>query len=138
VCYYCAVAERGKVHVLVVDDEESIRTLLADALTEEGYEPRTAASAHEALAAVDRRVPDVIVLDMRMPDDGPRFKADLRRRSLHAPIVATSASREGAQWAAALGAPFIAKPFVLDDFFSKLRFALAEEEPDRSSEGEFL
>ena len=67
------MAERAKVHVLVVDDEESLRTLLADALAEEGYEPRTAGSADEALAAVDRRVPDVIVLDMRMPDDGQRF-----------------------------------------------------------------
>jgi DNA-binding NtrC family response regulator len=131
VCYYCRVAKRAKVDVLVVDDEEPIRALLADALKEEGYDPRTAASADEALAAVDRRTPDVIVLDMRMPDDGPRFKAELKRRSLNAPIVATSASREGAQWAAALGAPFVAKPFVLDDFFSKLRFALADPE-DRS------
>ena len=126
------MAEGAKTYVLVVDDEESIRTLLADALAEEGYEARTAASTNEALSTVDRRVPDVIVLDMRMPDDGPRFKSELRRRSLNAPIVATSASREGAQWAAALGAPFIAKPFVLDDFFSTLRFALAEEDPDRS------
>ena len=84
----------------------------SEALGLEGYVIETAGSASEALAAVGRHVPDLILLDMRMPDDGPLFEAELRRRSLRAPIIATSASAEGPKWAAEIGVRFLPKPSI--------------------------
>ena len=83
-----------KPYVLVIDDD-SIRTLLHDALVDDGYEVRSAGTTRDALALVAERIPDAIMLDMRMPDDGPEFKRELDRRTLDAPIIAMSASLEG-------------------------------------------
>ena len=113
-------------HILVVDDDDSIRALLADALTDEGYTVEAAGTTDAALAAVAHRPPDAIVLDMRMPNDGPQFKAELIRRSLHAPIVAMSATIDGRQWAQTMGVPFVGKPFELEDVSSALRLVLSE------------
>jgi DNA-binding NtrC family response regulator len=111
--------------VLIVDDDESIRALLLDALRDDGYEVDAAASAGAALAAVDRDTPDVIVLDMRMHDDGPAFQQELAKRSLHAPIIAMSASVDGESWAKAIDARYLRKPFLIDDVLSAVRAALA-------------
>jgi CheY-like chemotaxis protein len=56
-----------KTRVLVVDDDENMRTLLTLSLQAFEYEVETAAGADEALAAIARRLPDVIVLDVMMP-----------------------------------------------------------------------
>src|SRR4030042_3175017 len=53
--------------ILVVDDEESIRDLLKEELTEEGYWVHTAGSAKEALDRVERLPLDLVILDIRMP-----------------------------------------------------------------------
>ena len=55
--------------VLVVDDEKNIRTLYETELIEEGYEVTTASSAKEALSFLDKENFDVVVLDIRMPDE---------------------------------------------------------------------
>ena len=102
--------------VLVVDDDPTLRRLIEEALSFEGYRIEAASTTAEALATVDANVPNAIVLDMKMPDDGPRFTSELRKRSLNAPIIAMSASREGAKWAAQIQAhAFLAKPFDVDD-----------------------
>jgi DNA-binding NtrC family response regulator len=111
-------------YVLVVDDDAAIRGLVAQALEFEGFQIETAGTTDEALATVKERAPQLIVLDMKMPDDGPRFEAELKKRSLHAPIVATSASLEGPQWAASIGAhAFLAKPFDIADLRTAVRSA---------------
>jgi CheY-like chemotaxis protein len=103
-------------YVLVVDDDAAIRGLVEEALAFEGYRTETAPTTDEALATVDERTPQLIVLDMKMPDDGPRFEAELKKRSLRAPIIATSASTEGPQWAEEIGAhAFLSKPFDIED-----------------------
>src|SRR5690606_3137229 len=55
-------------HILVVDDESAIRGLLTEILTEEGYEVEAAANAAEARAARANRAPDLVLLDIWMPD----------------------------------------------------------------------
>ena len=102
--------------MLVVDDDAAIRGVVEDALVTEGYSIETASTTDEALATVDERTPQLIVLDMKMPDDGPRFEAELKKRSFRAPIIATSASIEGPHWAEAIGAhAFLSKPFDIED-----------------------
>jgi two-component system phosphate regulon response regulator PhoB len=58
---------RGSIHVLVVDDEPDIRQLVALALRGAGYAVTTAGSGVAAIAAVERRLPDAMVLDVMMP-----------------------------------------------------------------------
>src|ERR1700746_2617733 len=55
-------------HILVVDDEADIRGLLKEILSEEGYEVDVAANAAQARASRARQIPDLVLLDIWMPD----------------------------------------------------------------------
>jgi DNA-binding response OmpR family regulator len=105
--------------VLVVDDDDGIRSVLGDALREEGYDVRDARDGDEALAVISRWPPDVIALDLRLPRvRGEVFTREARRRRL-APAAATlviSAEPAAPMIASQLGASFMRKPFDLDDF----------------------
>src|SRR5688572_30315321 len=57
-------------HLLLVDDEEALRSVVAERLTEEGFEVTQAADGKAALKALDRFAFDVIVSDLRLPVDG--------------------------------------------------------------------
>ena len=70
-------------HILVVDDEADIRGLLKEILSEEGYEVDVAANAAQARASRARQVPDLVLLDIWMPDvDGIARVVGGRRRWL--------------------------------------------------------
>ena len=105
------------VRVLVVDDEPGIRETVTAMLEIEGYDVSEARDGAEALAQVEARQPDVILLDMRMPVlDGWGFAAELRARELAIPIVVMTAARDAARWAGEIAATaFVAKPFGFDD-----------------------
>jgi CheY-like chemotaxis protein len=111
--------------ILVVDDERDIRSTVAEMLEVEGYAVDLAANGADALEVVERRAPDVILLDMRMPVlDGWGFAAELRRRGRQIPIVVMTAARDAVRWAdeiAASGA--VAKPFGFDDLLRAVREA---------------
>jgi len=121
---FSRVERGGEARVLIVDDDESIRQTLTEAFRDDGYDVDAVDSARAALESVRRRPPDVILLDMRMPDDGPAFEAALRKGSCDAPIIAMSASLEGENWARAIDAKYVKKPFTLDDVFAAVRAAL--------------
>jgi PAS domain S-box-containing protein len=71
----------GPAHVLVVDDNASARRWLADVLTAEGLQVSEARSGPEALAQLERQVPDLLLLDLMMPGmDGFRVVEEVRRR----------------------------------------------------------
>jgi two-component system, OmpR family, response regulator len=55
-------------HLLIVDDEENLRSMLAAALRHHGFEVSTAANGRDALTAVDDKSPDLVVLDVMLPD----------------------------------------------------------------------
>jgi CheY-like chemotaxis protein len=107
--------------VLVVDDDDTIRDTIADALELEGYTVARARHGEEALSHVRAAPPRVIVIDLMMPImDGWTFVEQCRAESLCAgvPIVVVSAShnlRSAAQRLTANGvSAVIAKPFSLD------------------------
>ncbi|MCO5166021.1 MAG: response regulator [Planctomycetes bacterium] len=77
---------RGK--VLVVDDHEDGRLVLADLLTGEGFEPAAAATASEALDLMATFAPDVVVLDLLMPQTGGLQLAPELRRRERVPLLA--------------------------------------------------
>ena len=115
--------------VLVVDDEPEITRALRSILSGHGYEPTLAATGHEALAALDRRRPDVILLDMVLPDmTGLDVCRAIRvERQIDVPIIVLSAHGEEQIKVQALdlGADdYLTKPFGVAELLARMRVAL--------------
>ncbi len=109
--------------ILIVDDDEEIRSFLGALLEDEGYRVESAEDGLAALEKLDKARPDLILLDIMMPRmDGYSFADALRRRSLKPPIpfiVLSANLRE--QQAKSMGAcSYIAKPFDLFDLLDKV------------------
>jgi CheY-like chemotaxis protein len=103
--------------ILVVDDDQSIRSTVSEILTSEGYAVETAANGAEALLIVGQSHPSLVLLDMRMPIvNGWEFASILRERGIAVPILVMTAAQDAGRWANEIGAQgFLAKPFDLDD-----------------------
>ena len=106
--------------ILVVDDEKNQREILETILSGEGYEVVSAASGQEALDAVARKRPLVILLDMRMPVmDGWAVARALRGQGIDVPIVVMTAAESAKRWADEVGADgYLSKPFGLDELLA--------------------
>ena len=113
--------------VLVVDDEPQIQRFLKPSLRAAGYEVISAVDGSEALKAAATQAPDVILLDLGLPDmDGKDVIAELRTWS-KVPIVVLSARDREAEKIAALdlGADdYVNKPFAIGELMARLRTAL--------------
>jgi two-component system KDP operon response regulator KdpE len=113
--------------ILVVDDEPQIQRFLKPSLTAAGYEVVEAATGAEALKAVATQAPDLVILDLGLPDmDGKEVIASLRGWS-DIPIVILSArDRESEKIAALdLGADdYVEKPFGIGELTARIRTAL--------------
>lgn len=113
--------------ILVVDDEPQIQRFLKPSLTAAGYEVIEAMTGAEALKAVATKAPDLVILDLGLPDmDGKDVIASLRGWS-EVPIVILSArDRESEKIAALdLGADdYVEKPFGIGELTARLRNAL--------------
>ena len=116
-------------HVLIVDDEESICWGLERLLTETGHEVSVAASAEEGLATVDRRPPDLVVLDVRLPGmDGLSAMQHFAAQAGDVPIVVITAfgNLDVAVRAMQQGAfDYLPKPFDLEQAAAVIDRALA-------------
>src|SRR5690349_12124864 len=101
--------------ILVIDDDPSIRETVAEVLADEGYDVRTVTNGAEGLSAIERELPALVLLDMRMPVlDGWGFARTLDERGIRVPIVVMTAAQEARQWAREIGAGWsLAKPFDL-------------------------
>jgi two-component system OmpR family response regulator len=114
--------------VLVVDDEPNIAALLAATLRLTAYDVRTAGTGAEALAAADDFQPDLVVLDVMLPDlDG--FQVAQRLRSSHAvmPVLFLTARDSVEDRIAGLtagGDDYVAKPFSLEEVVLRIRAIL--------------
>jgi two-component system KDP operon response regulator KdpE len=113
--------------VLVVDDEPQIQRFLRPALAAAGYEVIEAASGAEALKAASTRAPDVIILDLGLPDmDGKDVVARLRGWS-DVPVIILSARDRESEKIEALdrGADdYVEKPFGIGELTARIRAAL--------------
>jgi two-component system response regulator MprA len=112
--------------LLVVDDHESARELIADALRGEGYELVFAATGTEASARVAERLPDMALLDVALPGvHGSEVCRQIKALSATTPVVLMSGAlerRELERESNAAGADaFLAKPFFLDELRTVLR-----------------
>jgi two-component system nitrogen regulation response regulator NtrX len=116
--------------VLVVDDEQDIRELVAGILEDEGYEVRSAAGAEEAMAQLRARAPALVILDVWLQGssmDGLQVLDEIRRIDPHLPVLMISGhgTIDTAVAAIQRGAyDFIEKPFNSDRLLVNVRRAL--------------
>ena len=113
--------------VLVVEDDREIRALMQSSLSVEGFEVQTAVSLSEASALLRHSPPDVIVLDLGLPDgDGVQLVREVP--SLHSlPIIVVSARHQEAQKIQLLDAgadDYLTKPFSVGELLARIRVAL--------------
>ena len=122
--------------VLVVDDDPAMRRTLSINLRARDYEVETAGDGRSALQVVDERMPDVVLLDLGLPDlDGVAVLRQLRSFT-QVPVIVVSARTESDDKVEALdlGADdFITKPFSLEELLARVRATsrrVGREEPD--------
>src|SRR5579864_1170038 len=113
--------------VLVVDDEPNILAAVRPLLAGNGYEAITAMSGRAALDAIQREPPDVIVLDLGLPDlDGVEVCRLIREES-PVPIIVLSARAAEGDKVRALDAgadDYVTKPFGAEELLARVRVAL--------------
>jgi len=116
---------RGR--ILLVDDETSIQRSVAPLLRSRGYDVEIASTGAEALRAVSDRAPDLIVLDLGLPDVEGTEVCRRIRQTLNVPIVVLSARGAEADKVNALdlGADdYVTKPFGPEELLARIRVAL--------------
>jgi two-component system, OmpR family, response regulator MprA len=114
--------------ILVVDDDAPIRRMLVRTLEADGYRVESAADGGAALAAVERAVPDALVLDVAMPDlDGLAVCRRLRGKGLALPILLLTARDAVSDRVTGLDAgadDYLVKPFAPEELLARLRALL--------------
>jgi DNA-binding response OmpR family regulator len=132
----CAMSESstGRVVVLVVEDDANIRDLLTDVLTDEGYDVVAAANGGEALGALSTLWPDLVTLDLNLPDltgewvlTKLREQADARKP----PVVVITAKLAIAPEVRNLAEAIVPKPFQLDELLDIIHSFVPLPERDR-------
>jgi two-component system, OmpR family, KDP operon response regulator KdpE len=125
--------------VLVVDDEPQIVRALRINLSARGYDVSTAASGSEALRVAAAAKPDVVVLDLGLPDiDGTTVIEGLRGWT-SVPIIVLSARTDSGDKVSALDAgadDYVTKPFGMDELLARLRAAVRRASATPSASGE--
>src|SRR5262249_5991000 len=110
----------GASHILVVDDEPAILSLVKDVLVGHGYQVETAANGEEALRAMARRQPGLVLVDIHMPVlGGEGFVSEMRSRGLETPVIVLTAGPSAELWARRLGVEgAVQKPFRIRDLIN--------------------
>ena len=117
----------NKYKILVIEDDKSISSFIQTILESNGYQVLTAERCHQGLLVFTSHVPDLVVLDLGLPDmDGTHFIHTVRQNSL-VPILVLSARTEERDKVSALdlGAnDYITKPFSTAELLARVRVAL--------------
>jgi DNA-binding NtrC family response regulator len=122
--------------ILLLDDDDDMRDVMADMLSMEGHEVRTGCNGVEGLKALDLELPQLVITDLEMPVlDGSGmiyrlFVENLGRENI--PIIVVSGAAVLPKIAAAVGTPyFLPKPFTLEALLAIIQRALVEAIPPR-------
>lgn len=117
--------------VLVIDDEPPIRKLLRVGLSAHGYEILEAANGKMALDALSEQAPDLVILDLGLPDmQGHELLRTMRVRNDSVPIVVLSSRDDEAGKVQALDSgadDYVTKPFGMDELLARMRAALRHQ-----------
>ena len=127
--------------ILIVEDEEHIATSLAGVLTDEGYNVFTAGTLKEGLVEAATRSPDLVVLDLALPDgDGLVILKEIRAYSM-LPVIVLSARINEEQNVQALdmGADdYLTKPFGISELLVRVRVQLRRKQDAADRENESI
>ena len=130
----------GVARILVVDDEPQIHRFLRPTLEAAGYDVELAHGGAEALRLAATRSPDLILLDLGLPDlDGQEVLKRLRQFT-KVPVVVLSARDRPAEKITALDAgadDYVEKPFDIGELFARIRVALRHGLGSQASDGIF-
>ena len=112
--------------ILIVDDEEHIRSLYSMELTEAGYEVITAKNGHMLLERIEKEKPDLVVLDIKMVDyNGLDLLQDIRNKFYDLPVVLCTAYDTYKEDMMSIAADFyVIKSFDLTELKNKIIMAL--------------
>ncbi|MEZ5320634.1 MAG: response regulator transcription factor [Microthrixaceae bacterium] len=114
--------------ILLVDDEDHLRSMLEAALAHHGFDVRSFAAGRQALAEVARVAPDLVVLDVMMPDlDGFEVCRRMRNDGVKAPVVFLTARDGTADVVRGLtlgGDDYLVKPFSLEELVARINAVL--------------
>ena len=121
--------------ILVVDDDAPIRRMLSRTLAAEGYAVEASPDGGDALASVERSMPDLVVLDLTMPGlDGLSVARRLRDKGLGLPILMLTARDAVPDRVAGLDSgadDYLVKPFAAEELIARVRALLRRgREPD--------
>jgi two-component system OmpR family response regulator len=134
-------AGKASARVLVVDDEPNIADVISIALRYNEYEVATAASGREALAAATEMRPDLIVLDVMLPDfDGFEVARRLRERADETPIVfltAKDTTEDKVRGLTIGGDDYVTKPFSVEELLARIATVLRRFGRAGGGEGKF-
>ncbi|KIX15357.1 response regulator [Dethiosulfatarculus sandiegensis] len=117
--------------ILIVDDEEHIRYLYAEELTEDGYEVVTADSGYKLLERIADEKPNLVVLDIKMVDyNGLDLLQDIRNKYYDLPVVLCTAYDTFKEDMKSIAADFyVIKSFDLTELKNKIKMALEAQVP---------
>jgi len=122
------------VHILVIEDDPALRTALERALKLEGYAVTLAADGRRGLESMRDVAPDLIVLDLGLPDmDGLGISRSLRAAGDRTPILMLTARAAVSERVEGLDAgadDYVVKPFAIDELFARVRALLRRNQPD--------
>jgi two-component system OmpR family response regulator len=118
-------SDGSPIRAVVVDDEDSLTDLLSMALRYEGWDVRLASDGQHALSVIREFRPDVVVLDIMLPDiDGLAVLSRLRADNIQVPILFLTAKDSVEDRVAGLtvgGDDYVTKPFSLEELVARLR-----------------
>ena len=120
--------------VLIVEDEQNIKNFMSTILAANGFDTLMAGSAKEALSMISSHCPDLIILDLGLPDmDGMEVLKQVRAWSSVPVIVVSARTHEGDKVAALdLGADdYIEKPFGTSELLARIRTAIRHTRTDK-------
>lgn len=119
--------------ILIVDDEEHIRYLYSEELSEAGYEVITAGSGYKLIETIEKEKPDLVVLDIKMVDyNGLDLLQDIRNKVYDLPVVLCTAYDTFKEDVKSIAADFyVIKSFDLTELKNKIAMALEAAEKSR-------
>lgn len=122
--------------IVVIDDEPAIRDLLATSLKFSGFAVEMAATGSQAIETIEKNKPDLIVLDVMLPDiDGFTVTRRIRQEGINAPILFLTArddSQDKIMGLSVGGDDYVTKPFSLEEVVARIRAILRRTKEDET------
>ena len=122
------MANNPEATIVVVDDEPSIRELVSASLHFSGFDVKTASNGTEAIDVITQTNPDIVVLDVMLPDiDGFTVTRRIRQQGVEAPVLFLTARDDTQDKVMGLtvgGDDYVTKPFSLEEVVARIRAIL--------------